>query len=425
MTEQRNWAGNITFSTTRLHHPETVAQVQEVVRSSRKVRVLGSRHSFNAIADSPGDLIALDRLAPVFVVDRERHTATVDAGTTYGRLCRQLHQEGYALPNTASLPHITIAGACATATHGSGDHNGILATRVAAIEFVAAEGTVVALSRDEHGDQFAGAVVALGGLGVVTQLTLDLIPAFSMRQDVYENLPFSQLEAHFDAIVSHAYSVSLFTDWGGDRVNQVWVKRVVSDEMTDEPERTFFEATPALTDLHPLPSLDAATCTPQLGVVGPWYERLPHFRMEFTPNIGEELQSEYFVPRRHAVAALRALNSIRQQIAPLLQMSEVRTIAADDLWMSPFHERASVALHFTWRKDWDAVRELLPHVEAHLARFDATPHWGKLFTMSAERVQARYPKLPEFRRLLHSYDPEGKFRNAFMDTYIFGAPDAS
>lgn len=425
MTEQRNWAGNITFSTTRLHHPETVAQMQEIVRSSQKVRVLGSRHSFNAIADSPGDLIALDRLAPQFVVDRERHTVTVDAGATYGRLGCPLDQEGYALHNTASLPHITVAGACATATHGSGDRNGILATSVAAIEFVAADGTVVALSREEHGDQFAGAIVGLGGLGVVTQLTLDLIPTFSMRQDVYENLPFSELEAHFDAIASHAYSVSLFTDWRGDRINQVWVKHRVSDDTTDEPERTFFGATPARTDLHPLPSLDAATCTPQMGVVGPWYERLPHFRMEFTPNIGEELQSEYFVPRSHAVAALRALNSIRPQIAPLLQMSEVRTIAADDLWMSPFYQRESVALHFTWRKDWDAVRELLPLIEAQLAPFDATPHWGKLFTMPAEHVQARYPKLPAFRQLLRAYDPEGKFRNAFVDTYLFGAPSAS
>lgn len=418
MIEQRNWAGNITFSATQLHHPETVAQVQEIVRRSRKVRALGSRHSFNAIADSPGDLIAFDQFNPPLEIDRARHTATVGAGITYGRLCQQLHQEGYALPNTASLPHITVAGACATATHGSGDRNGILATSVAAMEFVAADGTLVTLSREADGERFAGAVVGLGALGVVTKLTLNLIPAFTMRQDVYENLSLSQLEAHFDAIVSHAYSVSLFTDWRDERINQVWVKRLVSDGTASEPEGDFFGATPATTNLHPLPSLDAATCTPQMGIVGAWYERLPHFRMEFTPNIGEELQSEYFVPRAHAVAALRAINGLRAKLAPVLQMSELRTIAADDRWMSPFYRRDGVALHFTWRKDWEGVRALLPLMEAQLAPFDPTPHWGKLFTMPVQDVQARYAKLPEFRRLLHSYDPEGKFRNAFLDTYM-------
>ncbi len=356
MIEQRNWAGNITFSATRLHHPETVAQVQEIVRSSQKVRVLGSRHSFNAIADSPGDLIALDRLDPRSAMDRARHTATVDAGTTYGRLCRQLHQEGYALHNTASLPHITVAGACATATHGSGDRNGILATSVAAMEFVAADGTVVALSREAARRTIRGS----GGRARRTRggHEIDAGP----HPDIYHAAgrvrepALSQLEAHFDAIVSHAYSVSLFTDWRDERINQVWVKRLVSDGTASEPEGDFFGATPATTDLHPLPSLDAATCTPQMGIVGPWYERLPHFRMEFTPNIGEELQSEYFVPRAHAVAALRAINGFRAQLAPLLQMSEVRTIAADDRWMSPFYRRDGVALHFTWRKDWEGVR---------------------------------------------------------------------
>ncbi len=419
--QQRNWAGNITFSTDRLHHPETVAQVQEVVRGSAKVRVLGSRHSFNAIADSSGDLIALDQFDPPPEIDRVRHTATVGAGMTYGRLCGQLHREGYALHNMASLPHITVAGACSTSTHGSGDRNGSLATAVAGIEFVAANGEVVALSRREHGDRFAGAVVGLGGLGVVTRITLDLLPAFEVQQYVYENLPMARLEAHFDAIVSAAYSVSLFLDWQSDRVNQVWVKRQVTGDAASGPESDFFGATPATTDLHPLPSLSATTCTPQMGSVGPWHERLPHFRMEFTPNIGEELQTEYFVPRAHAIAAIRAIRGLRENLAPVLQMSEIRTIAADDLWMSPFHGRDCVALHFTWRKDWDAVRALLPLMEARLAPFDPAPHWGKLSTMPAQCVQARYAKLPQFRQLLHSYDPAGKFRNAFLDTYISDA----
>lgn len=416
--QQRNWAGNITFHAARLHYPETIADIQRLVSDSSKVRVLGSRHSFNDIADTTGDLLSLTHFIPALTFDHERHTVTVGAGATYGEISREIHAAGYALHNMASLPHISVAGACATATHGSGDGNGNLATAVAAMELVTADGTVVTLSRAEHGEQFLGAVVGLGALGVVTKLTLNLVPTFAMRQDVYENLPLAQLEAHFEEIASSAYSVSLFTNWQDERVKQVWRKRRVTDDTGPEAEPTFFEATLARTDLHPLGTLSAAATTPQRSTVGPWHERLPHFRMEFIPSNGEELQTEYFVPRPHAVAAFRVMHGLRDQIAPLLQISEVRTIAADDLWMSPCYEQASVALHFTWKKDWEGVQKLLPLIEEQLAPFNARPHWGKVFTMPATQVQSRYPKLPEFAHLLRSYDPEGKFRNAFLDAYI-------
>ena len=417
--ELRNWAGNISFSTDRVHHPETVGQVQEIVRSSRQVRVLGSRHSFNAIADSTGDLICLDRLEPVLEVDAERRQVTIDGGVTYGRLAPRVHEAGFALHNTASLPHITVAGACATATHGSGSRNGILASRVAAMEIVTADGAVRTISRADDGDRFAGAVVGLGGLGVVTRLTLDVSPTFDMYQVVYENLPLAQVEEHFDAIMSSGYSVSLFTDWRESRFNQAWIKTVATSGDAASAAPTFFGATLATTDVHPLPALDAATCTPQMGVVGPWHERLPHFRAEFEPSYGEELQSEYFVPRAQAPAALRAIAGIRGDVAPLLQMSEVRTIAADDLWMSPFYRRDCVALHFTWRYDWEGVKQLLPRIEERLAPFDARPHWGKLFTIPAPTLQARYERLPDFRALLESFDPKGTFRNTFLETLVF------
>jgi alditol oxidase len=422
MTEPgSNWAGNYPYRAARLHHPKTIAHVQELVRRSRKLKVLGSRHSFNDIADSPEDLITLDQLDHELVFDHERHTVTVDAGVKYGQICRALHRAGYALPNLASLPHISVAGACATATHGSGDGNANLATAVAALELVTADGELVALSRDQHGELFQGAVVGLGGLGVVTKLTLDLVPTFEMRQDVYENLPMAQLEDHFEQIVSSAYSVSLFTDWQTERVNQLWLKRRIIDGATLDVPPDLFGATPAPTDRHPIIGLSAEPCTAQLGLPGPWYERLPHFRMEFTPSSGEELQTEYMVPRQHALAALRAITRVRDHVAPLLQISEVRTIAADALWMSPCYQQACIAIHFTWKKNWAAVKPVLGLIEAELAPLNARPHWGKLFTMSAARVQALYAKLPDFQRLLRSYDPQGKFRNAFLDTYIFGA----
>jgi xylitol oxidase len=421
MTEnQSNWAGNYTYSAARLHRPATVEQLRELVARSGKLKALGSRHSFNHIADTTEDLISLERFDQVGAVDRERGTVTVGAGVRYGQLCRQLHREGYALHNLASLPHISVAGACATATHGSGDGNGNLATAVAALEMVTADGQVVALSREQHGGQFEGAVVGLGALGVVTKLTLDVVPAFELRQDVYENLALARLEDHFDEVVSRGYSVSLFTSWRDARFEQVWLKRRVGGGAALEAEPELFGAAPAPAPRHPIAGISAENCTEQMGAAGPWHERLPHFRMDFTPSSGEELQTEYFVPRQHALAAFRAIDRLRGQVAPLLQISEVRTIAADTLWMSPCYQQACVAIHFTWHKNWPAVRQLLPRIEEQLAPLDARPHWGKLFTMPAARLHALYPKLPEFRELLRAYDPQGKFRNAFLDTYIFG-----
>ncbi|MCB0210582.1 MAG: FAD-binding protein [Anaerolineae bacterium] len=421
MTEQqRNWAGNYTYSAARWHYPTTVEQVQELVSQGDQLRVLGSRHSFNSIADTPEDIIALEKFNQIEPVDTERNTVTIGGGVRYGELCRQLDHAGYALHNLASLPHISVAGACATATHGSGDKNGNLATIISEMELVTADGSVVVLSRDQHGEQFQGAVVGLGGLGVITKLTLDVIPAFTVRQNVYEDLPLTQLVDNFDAITSSAYSVSLFTDWRDSTINQIWQKRLVEDGEPFEPEPELFGAVPAPTHRHPIREVSPVNCTEQMGVPGPWYDRLPHFRLEFTPSNGEELQSEYLIPRRHAVAAIQAIDRWGDQIAPLLFISEIRTIAADNLWLSPCYQQDCIAIHFTWKQNWPAVRQLLPLIEEQLAPFEARPHWGKLFTMPATRMPSLYEKLPDFQQLLQTYDPQGKFRNAFLNTYIFG-----
>jgi alditol oxidase len=414
----RNWAGNYEYRAARLHRPETVAEVRDLVRRGRSLKVLGSRHSFNDVADTTGDLLSLERLAPVTALDEERATVTVDGGATYGRLCGSLAGTGFALHNLASLPHISIAGACATATHGSGDRNANLATAVAAIELVTGAGEIVELSRERDGERFRAAVVGLGALGVVTRLTLDVQPTFDIEQEVYEGLPLAALETHFDTLMSSAYSVSLFTDWKQDRIEQIWVKHRVGARAPSPA--VLSGATPATADRHPIPGMAATHCTAQMGVAGPWHDRLPHFRMEFTPSSGEELQTDYFVPRPHAWRALAEIAALRARIAPLLQIAEVRTVAADDLWMSPCHGRDCVSFHFTWAPDWPNVRELLPRIEARLAPLDARPHWGKLFTMSPGDVQARYEKLPAFREMLREFDPEGKFRNAFLDRYVYG-----
>jgi xylitol oxidase len=415
---QSNWAGNHSYRAARLQRPQTIEQLQALVARSHSVKALGTRHSFNDVADTTGDLISLEHFAQVVALDRVQHTVTVEAGIRYGQLCRYLHREGYALHNLASLPHISVAGACATATHGSGDRNGNLATAVVALELVKANGEVVSLSRAQHGAQFDGMVVGLGGLGVVTKLMLAVLPTFDMRQAIYENLPLAQLAEHFDAITSSAYSVSLFTDWRESTFNQVWLKSRVTDDAAVELKPELFGATLATRPLHPIVELSPLHCTEQLGVRGAWHERLPHFRMDYTPSSGEELQAEYFVPRPHAIAALYAMERLRAQITPLLHISEIRTIAADALWLSPCYQQDCLAIHFTWKKHWSAVKELLPIIEEQLAPFAARPHWGKLFTLSPARLQALYTKLPDFRQLLRAHDPQGKFRNVFLDTYI-------
>ena len=415
-----NWAGNYTYRAAQLHQPRTVEQVRDLVARSSKLKAVGTRHSFNDIADSSADLISLEHFDQILELDHAHHTVTVEAGVRYGELGRWLHEKGYALHNLASLPHISIAGACATGTHGSGDQHGNLATAVSSLEMVTADGEIIVLSRGHNPEHFHGTVVGLGGLGIVTKLTLDISPTFEMRQDVYENLPLAQIEEHLDEVFSSAYSVSLFTDWRNATFNQVWLKRQVDDESSFNAGPTLFGATLATSHLHPIRSLSAENCTEQMGILGPWHERLPHFRMDFTPSSGEELQSEYLIPRQNAFEAFLAIYQLREYIAPLIQISEVRTIAADNLWMSPCYQQACVGIHFTWKKDWQAVKEVLPMIEERLAPFNARPHWGKLFTLTPERIRSLYTMLPEFQGLLQQYDPRGKFRNAYLNRYIFG-----
>jgi alditol oxidase len=418
--KRMNWAGNYQYGTDKLHPARSVEEVQKLVQKHANIKVLGTRHCFNSIADSTANLISLAQMDRVVELDAKARTVTVEAGMRYGHLSPYLHEKGFALHNLASLPHICIAGAIATATHGSGDKNGNLAKAVAGLEIVTAEGEVLKLSREKDGKVFPGAVVHLGALGVVTKVTLDVQPAFEMRQDVYEDLPLAQLKDHFEEIMSAGYSVSLFTDWRHKRVNEVWLKRRIVKGVPRDAKAEFYGAKLAAKNLHPIAELSAENCTEQMGVPGPWYERLPHFRMGFTPSSGKELQSEYFVPRTNAVEAILAVERLRDVVSPHLMISELRTIDADQLWMSTCYQRASLAIHFTWKQDWDSVRKELPRIEKELAPFKARPHWGKLFTMDAGELQKRYDRLSDFKRLLKEYDPRGKFRNDFLDTNLYG-----
>ena len=418
-TPRTNWAGNYQYSTDRLLLPKSVEEVQQAVKSGGKMRALGARHSFNGIADSKNAQISL-KLLNQMSLDPKSRTVTVGAGVTYGQLAPYIDGQGFAVHNLASLPHVSVAGACATATHGSGSKNGNLSTAVSALELVTADGELVTLSRQKDGERFAGAGVALGGLGVITKVALDVQPTFQVRQVVYENLSLSQLENHLDDIFSSAYSVSLFTDWQNHRATQVWMKHRVEPGESVEFPPEFYGAKMATRKLHPLADHSAENCTEQMGIPGPWYERLPHFRMNFTPSSGAELQTEYFVPRDRGYEAILAVEKLRDQVGPHLFISELRTIDADKLWMSPCYQRPSLAIHFTWKPEWPAVKQVLPLIEEALAPFDVRPHWAKLFTMQPARLQSQYVRLSDYKELLKHYDPGGKFRNEFLSTNLYG-----
>ncbi|MFC9915783.1 D-arabinono-1,4-lactone oxidase [Streptomyces sp. NPDC127197] len=406
-----NWAGNITYTAKELHRPRTLDALRSLVTDSARVRVLGSGHSFNEIADpgAEGALVSLTALPPEIDVDTTARTVRVSGGVRYAELARRVHDHGLALPNMASLPHISVAGSVATGTHGSGVGNAPLAAAVREVELVTGDGTTVTIGRGE--ERFGGAVTSLGALGVVTALTLDLEPAFEVEQHLFTELPLAGLD--FESVMAVAYSVSLFTDWREPGFRQVWVKR-----RTDQPLPGFPWAAPATEALHPVPGMPAVNCTGQFGVPGPWHERLPHFRAEFTPSSGAELQSEYLMPRAYAVDALDALDAIRTVMAPVVQTCEVRTVAADDQWLSPAYGRDTVAVHFTWVEDMAAVLPVVRRVEEALEAFEARPHWGKVFAAPGAQLRELYPRLGDFRALVKDLDPAGKFTNAFVRDFL-------
>ncbi|MBY8340654.1 FAD-binding protein [Streptomyces spinosirectus] len=411
-----NWAGNITYRAKELQRPRSLDALRALVGASAKVRVLGSGHSFNEIAEPgpEGVLVSIADLPPVTDVDTSARTVRVSGGVRYAELARAVHSRGLALPNMASLPHISVAGSVATGTHGSGVLNGSLASAVREVELIVADGSTVRIARGD--DRFEGAVTSLGALGVVTALTLDLEPAYEVEQHLYTELPLDGMDfGTFETIMASAYSVSLFTDWRAPGFRQVWRKR-----RSDQPLPDFPWAAPATEKLHPVPGMPAVNCTEQFGVPGPWHERLPHFRAEFVPSSGAELQSEYLLPRPLALDALHALDAISTTLAPVLQTCEVRTVTADAQWLSPAYGRDTVALHFTWIEDTRAVLPVVQRLEQALDTFEARPHWGKVFTAPAPALRDLYPRLDDFRTLARTLDPAGTFTNAFLRDVLEG-----
>ncbi|MGI9607092.1 MAG: FAD-binding protein [Acidimicrobiales bacterium] len=407
----RNWAGNVTYRADRIHYPSTVDEVQHIVRSETNIRGLGSRHSFSRIADSAA-LVDVSQLPSRFEIAADRSAVTVDAGMTYGRLVGLLAPESLAVHNLASLPHISIAGAIATGTHGSGLRLGNLATAVSGLELITGTGDLISLTR-EHPD-FDGAVVSLGALGVLVAVTLDVEPSFQVEQRVYDDVRLDDLARNARTMFGAAYSVSAFTDWT-DNAQQLWVKHRVGAQRIDISSE--FGITAAVDNRHPIRGLSADACTPQLGVTGSWADRLPHFLLDFTPSVGEEIQSEFFVDIADAAAAVAAVRSVQPDIESALVVSELRTIAADHLWLSPHNGRDTLALHFTWVLDQELAERAARIVTEALIGLDPRPHWGKVFDPTLFDATG-YPHLAEFLDLADRLDPERRFRNTWFDEVL-------
>jgi xylitol oxidase len=408
--ELTNWAGNIRYRAHTVHHPETLDELRALASTARSLQTLSTRHTFTAIGDAE-ELVAVDRLAGAdeTTIDRAALTVNVGPAVTYAQLAQALEPAGLALANMASLPHIAVIGAAATATHGSGDALGNLATSVRAMRLVTSAGEVLDISQDDP--RFPGAVVHLGALGVVVRATLAVEPTYTISQHVYEGLEWDTLAEHLDAITAAGRSVSVFHCFG-ERVREVWIK---GDPAAGPAPATLFGAPAASGPRNPVPGADPTFCTPQLGEPGPWCERLPHFRAGFTPSAGEEIQSEWFVARADGIAAITALREeLGERIRPLLHVSETRTVAADELWMSPQHGRDSIGIHFTWHREPEAVRALCVEVERVLAPFAPRPHWGKQFTAGVGTLAPRYPRLGDFLALREELDPRGAFVNEWL-----------
>jgi xylitol oxidase len=404
----QNWAANVEYSTTDLRRPTSLDELRDVVTGSRRVKALGSRHSFNRVADTDGTLVSLDALATPVEVDSAAGSVRVGAGTTHAALAGELQRRGLALHNLASLPHISVAGAVQTGTHGSGVRNPALSAGVRAVELVRADGSLETVRRGD--DAF----------GVVTALELDTVPTFDVEQTIALGLPWAAALEHLDAVLASAYSLSFFTRYDGDGVDQVWSKHRVGDEVGLDLRDLGAVRADATT--HMIPGAETAAVTQQGGVAGPWLERLPHFRFDFTPSAGEEIQSEYLVPAEHAAAAIEGLRGIAHTFADVLMVSEIRTIAPDDAWISPSSGRQSVAFHFTWHRRPADVLAALPEIERVLGAFDARPHWGKVSTATHAELRRVHPRLGEFAAHVESVDPEGRFRNAFLSASVLGEP---
>ncbi len=411
----KNWAGNLTFSAREFIEVNSISKLQQVVSSSQAVKVLATGHSFNAIGDTTETLISIKNLSNGIEIDSQNAQALIPAGMAYADAARYLESNGWAFSNMASLGEVTIAGAISTGTHGSGSNNGVLSTSVVGLEIVLGSGELITIDQS-NSEEFAGFVVSLGALGVFTKIKMRIIPSFSVKQFVYENIGIQVVAENFDTVFNSAYSVSYFSNWAKNSTGQIWMK-FLDDSSSDNLSDNWLGANQAKAKQHPVKINNPDPCTDQLGISGKWLYRLPHFKLDSSPASGDEVQTEYLVDRKYVNEYIQDLRAIGDEIAPRVYATEIRTIKSDELWLSGAYQRETVGFHFTWKKS-DTLVDFLPRIEEILGKHHGRPHWAKLFSVRSDELSARYPKYSDFEALLKKYDPKQKFRNKFIDQYF-------
>ena len=412
----KNWAGNYKYKASEVRFPKTISELSKNLKGLSKVKALGTQHCFNDIADTSGVQLSTRHLNSVIELNEKDSYVIVESGIKYGDLGNYLHQRGWALHNLASLPHISVGGSCATATHGSGTSNGNMASALLGFELLIPSGDIIWVDTENNSELFYCSGVSMGALGIMTKIKLAVEPTYNVSQLVYENLPMDALKENFDLIMGSGYSVSFFTHWLDKNINQIWIKSRENNPF--KITQDFFGARPALKDLHPIKINSPINCTPQMGLIGPWHERLPHFKMDFTPSNGDELQSEFFVARENAYDAIISIQSLYKKISPLLFVTEIRCVASDNFWMSTAYKRDSVAIHFTWKPNSKGVLSILPEIQKSLEPFKARPHWGKIFSLNPNELEKCYPKFKDFLKIKKQIDPKGVLNNKYLDRFL-------
>ena len=411
----KNWAGNLTFSAKEFIEIDNISKLQQVVSNSQGVKVLATGHSFNAIGDTKDTLISLKNLSNGIEIDSQNAQALIPAGMAYADAARYLESKGWAFSNMASLGEVKIAGAISTGTHGSGSNNGVLSTSVVGLEIVLGSGELLTIDQS-NSEEFAGFVISLGALGVFTKIKMRIVPSFSVKQFVYENIGIQAVAENFDTVFNSAYSVSYFSNWAKNSTGQIWMK-FLDDSSSDNLSDNWLGANQAKAKQHPVKINNPDPCTDQLGISGKWLYRLPHFKLDSSPASGDEVQTEYLVDRKYVKEYIQDLRTIGDEIAPRVYATEIRTIKSDELWLSGAYQRETVGFHFTWKKS-DTLVDFLPRIEEILGKHHGRPHWAKLFSVKSDELSARYPKYSNFEALLKKYDPKKKFRNKFIDQYF-------
>ena len=428
MTTWTNWAGIQTCSPAAVEHPANDAELARLVKTASSaghpVKVVGAGHSFTDIACTNGYQVHLDRYNRVILADRETQRVRVQAGITLQKLNLELDQHGLALPNLGDIAYQSVAGAISTATHGTGIRLGGLATQVAGLELITADGSVISCSADEEPEVFNAARVGLGALGILSTVTLQAVPAFNLRV-VNQPMPLDALLENIDEHVESNDHFEFFwvphTRWAltkrNNRTDQPLAPRPRWQELRDDylMENVAFGAVCRMGRRFP-------SLIPRLATALPGSGRVEYvdksYKVFASPRWVHFSEMEYSIPREAAVDVIRRIRSFVETSGLHISFPvEVRFTAPDDIYLSTANgsERCYIAVHVYQGMPYE---QYFRGVERIMDSVGGRPHWGKLHFQTAETLAPRYPDWDKFQAVRRRLDPEGRFANAYTDRVL-------